>query len=63
MNPWMAVIFVQALTFAVALLATPTKTLEWVSRHKLAIATLNLVAGVGFWAIRLATGTIPLPFT
>lgn len=62
MNPWLAVMFVQALAFSIGLLAKPTQTLEWASRNKVRIGLFNIAAGFGFWAIRLATGTIPLPF-
>lgn len=62
MNPWLFVMFVQALVFSVGLLAKPTQTLDWARRHKLQIALFNLAAGLGFWVVRLATGVIPLPF-
>ncbi len=63
MNPWTLVLFVQALLVSVALLVSPSRTVAWVQRHRVAIAATNLVIGLSFWGIRLAAGVIPLPFT
>ena len=62
MNPWLVILFVQALTFSVGLLAKPTQTMGWVRRYKVHIGVFNIAVGVGLWAVRLATGVIPLPF-
>ena len=62
MNPWTAVVFVQALALSVGLLAKPSTVVGWLRRNSAAVAMFNLVAGLGFWAARIGLGVIPLPF-
>ena len=37
MNPWTAVLFVQALVISVAMLVLPTRTIAWLKRHQVVI--------------------------
>lgn len=63
MNPWTLVIFVQALVASVALLVVPERAVSWLRKNRVRVGLFNLAFGVGAWAIRLAWGAIPLPFT
>lgn len=63
MNPVSALLFVQAVVASVLLLVMPARTVAWISKHRLPLAAFNLAAILGLWIARLATGTIPLPFT
>ena len=62
MNPVTSLLFVQAVVASICLLVMPARTVAWVNRHRLPLAAFNLVAIVSIWVVRLATGTIPLPF-
>ena len=63
MNPWTAVLFVQAFILSIAMLVLPTRTIAWLKRHQLIIGSLNIVLALSFWIFRLSTGVIPLPFS
>ena len=63
MNPWTAVLFVQAFVVSIGMLLVPTRTVTWLKRHQLIIGSLNVLVALAFWAYRLSTGVIPLPFT
>ncbi len=62
MNPWTAVLFIQALTLSIGLLSKPHKTLNFLAKHQVRLAYFNLGVALAFWVVRLGFGTIPLPF-
>ena len=63
MNPVTSLLFVQAVVASVFLLVMPARTVAWVNKNRLSLSVFNLVAILSIWVVRLATGTIPLPFT
>ena len=62
LNPWMLLIFVQAVALAGWIAVAPARALDWFARHDTRVLGVNLTVGLAIWATRMATGEIPTPF-
>lgn len=60
LNPWTLVLFVQAMVASAVFAAVPDTARAWWARNDMIVLKANLAVGLAIWAIRLATGTIPL---
>ena len=62
MNPWLLVIFAQAVAITSWIAVSPERALAWWARHDTRMLQGNLSLGVAIWFTRMGTGDIPTPF-
>ena len=62
LNPWMLLVFGQAVAIIGWITAQPNRALDWWGRYDTRVLQANIAVGLAIWATRLATGAIPSPF-
>ena len=62
-NPWTTLLFTQLVVMFGWIYAAPTQAKTWWRANNTKVLAANLVVITAIWAVRLAFGVIPLPFS
>ena len=62
LNPWILVLFVQAVAITGWIAVAPERALDWWSRYDTRVFSSNLTVGLAIWVTRMGAGDIPTPF-